>query len=801
MSHDRRAAIGRGLASLAKAAILAFGVPLALVRLWMLLSSAPANAAWRANELWIRAIILIVALLWAKALVGLVMDIRSAMRGADRSGSSWSTRWAVAIAGLALVLSVWHANPHSNLPFRATAPSLILATRTLPDQPTALSVSPPSSARRYPECLSEVALRSLGAPELWSVLATQHMDREIVPGERFVDPSLLRDNWCLSPLLHPSSAVATVTSSAREQKMLEELEWLGLGVLGTAALVRRLNSLRTAARSSRDFGERLEHRDSELEAIEARLEPFGQAVLLDWIEVANRLLRRTAGRLRITPEVTLVRAGPAGVTFFFTAPLPADATPFSTDVDGYSWTLPLTAPLAKMQGRVADVGRMIPSLIPVGDDGEHCYLVAVAPGQSLTIDAPSVVAEEIVRGITTGLRTLPWAEELHVELMNLAPPPATEHCYQMAHSSAAALAELASNPPPRRHPLSSPAWRREPLIITEAFADDDVFIPAVAAVAGVIQLGTSGTARLHVDSSHAWLEPYGIELRVPRPDTVAQDLMERLFARASTVPAVTPIVALDGRGAHQPSFDNSAARIELRLFDQPALAVGLTGTIAEHDYARIVEVLAYLALHYGTCTTFELGNALFPRANTAAHRRVEDVLAATRRALGATATLHLSGDVVHITEAIHADWMDLTQRLAGAKTGSAEDAIAVLRATLEHRNFSGNAPYRWMETEGFVARLCFELCDGLHHLFALALARGDGELASRAIRYGLQLEPTSELLVRDQMILRSQSDGPLGVMECYEQLEAALVEIGGREPSWTTRALYDELAGTSSVTP
>jgi len=45
------------------------------------------------------------------------------------------------------------------------------------------------------------------------------------------------------------------------------------------------------------------------------------------------------------------------------------------------------------------------------------------------------------------------------------------------------------------------------------------------------------------------------------------------------------------------------------------------------------------------------------------------------------------------------------------------------------------------------------------------------------------------------MVLRSQLDGMPGLIEAYEALEQALVAIGGVEPSWATRALFEELAG------
>ena len=103
--------------------------------------------------------------------------------------------------------------------------------------------------------------------------------------------------------------------------------------------------------------------------------------------------------------------------------------------------------------------------------------------------------------------------------------------------------------------------------------------------------------------------------------------------------------------------------------------------------------------------------------------------------------------------------------------------------------------FSWLETEGHIGRLRFEICDSLHHLGALAVGAREFDLASSAIAEGLRLEPSSELLVRDLMLLRHETEGVAGVTESYEHLEASLAERGGREPNWTTRALFFELAG------
>ena len=185
------------------------------------------------------------------------------------------------------------------------------------------------------------------------------------------------------------------------------------------------------------------------------------------------------------------------------------------------------------------MGRYAPWLVPVGDDGEDAWLVAVGPGQSLAVDCDEAIAEEVIRGITTALRTLPWAEELSVELLGLDPPPVTEHCYQMAASSVAALLDLAAEPPSPRNAQAAGSWRREPLIVTRSAHETAPLPDRVTAMAGVIRPGTHGSMRLCIDEAGARLVPVGVSLNVPRPDDAANSLIERLLARAASIPLLT----------------------------------------------------------------------------------------------------------------------------------------------------------------------------------------------------------------------------------------------------------------------
>jgi DNA-binding SARP family transcriptional activator len=283
---------------------------------------------------------------------------------------------------------------------------------------------------------------------------------------------------------------------------------------------------------------------------------------------------------------------------------------------------------------------------------------------------------------------------------------------------------------------------------------------------------------------------------VPRPNEAANSLIERLLARATSIPLLTVLPAAPRRSVpgHGPAH-RAGHVVQVNLLGEHVVALGLTDQVSERDHGRVVELLSYLALHDGLATQLEIMTALFPRAGTDAHRRLDTVLVATRRALG-TQQLTIAGTgVVTVDATLRSDWVDLLEELTHARTEDAAAALYSLTRVLEAPSWHPTVPYRWMLTEGLLDHLYFEVCDAMHQLAGLASAGGDHELCARAISAGLKLEPTSELLVRDLMVLRSQLDGMPGLVEAYEALETALSAIGGVEPSWATRALFEELAG------
>jgi hypothetical protein len=800
MIRERRGrSLTQGLSALVKAGMLAFGVPIAIERLWVVAGQLRGSAPLLSDTAWIRIVLVVVAALWLRVLVQLLVDLRAALRGAPLSPLDWSSRWATSIAALAILASAGHVTTGS----AQRPPASISATRLSTSAPELNQEHNDAGRLRRGECLADLASRVLAEPEQWSVLAAANMGTLLGPGERFVDPSLLRSDWCLALPEGPGSASArdlstttATTQRARGDHVLEELEWLGLGVIGTAALFRRLRVLRLAARAARQPGERISHRDLEIEMLEARLDPFADAVLIDWVEAANRLLRLSATELDVAPVVRLVRAGPAGVTFYFEDAETRQPDHFAIGDGGYSWTLSLGTRLERVVTLTSGVGRYLPWLVPVGDDGSDAWLVAVGPSQSLIVDAEMATAVEVLRGITTALRTLPWAEELSVELLGLEPPPVSENCYQMAASSVTALVDLAADPPPPRTAEPLALWRREPLVVSNATEATRPIPEHVAATVGVIRPGTQGAMRLRIDDDGARLTPVGVSLNAPRPNDAADALIERLLARATSIPVLTALPTATTRAEPDRSPRHQARHvIRLTLLGTEPVATGLTGEVSARDRPRVIELLGFLALHGGLTTQLEMMSALFPRGGLDAHRRLDTVLVATRRALGAQQLVVAGNGAITVEATLRSDWVELLEDFARARTEEAPLALSVLTGVLDEHAWRPGRPFRWMITEGLVDHLGFEICDAMHQLSGLATAGGDLELAARAIRAGLELEPTSELLVRDLMVLRTHLEGMPGLVETFEALEAALAAIGGMEPSSATRALFDELAG------
>jgi hypothetical protein len=91
---------------------------------------------------------------------------------------------------------------------------------------------------------------------------------------------------------------------------------LGLSALVAAAYLRRIRRRRAQARAARGDDEMVADPEEAAVILEARLAPFADAPVLEWLELANRHLSaalRAEDRADAAPRIRVVRVGPDGV--------------------------------------------------------------------------------------------------------------------------------------------------------------------------------------------------------------------------------------------------------------------------------------------------------------------------------------------------------------------------------------------------------------------------------------------------------------------------------------------------------
>jgi DNA-binding SARP family transcriptional activator len=821
-----RAALGTGLAALAKAAVLIVGVPLALARLWFV-APLPQHllglAAVRSVSTWAHLIVALVAITWALATANLVRDVWGALRRQETiDTSSWSARWATAIAGLVLVATAGTSLAASTSTHLAPTPVAAAPARPRARPGPAQTGQPirrirPTAIVGERECLADVATRTTGCADDWPLLARMNLGHLQSDGTRMLDPARLRPGWRLDlpeGSGQPTSVVPAIRAASPTavpfDRRLSELALVGLGVVTTCALARRVRNLRRAASSARHLGERQASAPPPVGETRSALEPFAEAPLIDWIDFANRLLWRLVhDETTEPPDVRLVRAGPDGVEFLLAEPRPQAPWPFLARRAGRWWVLDPAVEPDDLGLLAAGACRFAQPLVPLGDDERASYLLAVGRGRRLGIDGGGELVDRTLDAIVASLRTVPWAEELEVELVGIDPPSADERCYQLSSSTTAVLETLAGEAEEATASRLVDRWRREPLIVVgraAASPECERVLAAATVVAGIVAAGGRGTERLVVETDHAILWPYGIELRQVTPSAGQSALLDGLLAEARRPAAVVPI---------RPGLATDRARlravpvagaIEVRILRRQPLVLGLHQELSDRDAARVVELLVYLALHGSKAPVERIANALFFRSESAVRRaRTDNVISAARAGLGhgpgGRALIARQHDEIVLDPSVTCDALRARRAFASApfaEPAIAEDLLVGALELVEGPPLADVAAgYAWFAAEALDEQLAAEVIDSSHHLVALALASDRIDLARWAIGRGRFADAGSEILARDLMAVARAENDAAGVREAFSELERALERLGAGEPSLETRALLEALDTSS----
>lgn len=750
-----------GLVAFAKSILLLGGVPATFVRLWLLLG--PTGHPWAVADHGAAVLVAHLALVavgagWLRGAVLLVRDLAGAFSPTGLATSSWSSRWALRLASLVLLVTAGAA-----------------AAATSRSRPSPVPVKAPASTSARAQTTVPENTPS-GAPQ------TVATSRQVSP----------RPGW-------------------------PEIALLGVGALLACAVVRRCRLLRRAAGCTRRPGERQRRPSVEGGRLEALLGPIGDAVLLDWIDGTSRLLWRS---LRGGPDprgpvdVRLVRAGPDGVELLLRTPIAVAPDGFSALDGGRWWCLDPDLDLPGLQTMTEGCGRYLPGLVPVGDDGAASYLLNIGPGCRLTLGGDIAPARRALSGIVLALRTLPWADELAVELLGIAPPPPGEQCYQLSSSSLEELRALAEATPTTLAARLAQRWSRQALVVSEGDLTEEleVLLGQCARTAGVVSLGGSGSDELVFDASGAWLDPLGIRLEpvTPSPEQIA--LVDDLLREAGIAPLERHRPGSLEREPPGPARLVALADsgpIEVRILGEaPHLSGAREGEVLAKDLPRVVEVVAYLHLHGGFASAAELQREIFGHREAAGSlERVHNVVAAARASLGTApggrATLTTTpGDSFHLDPSVSCDWDRFLGAVDAACGATPDDARRLLRGALglvaRGACCRGVAGYDWLVADGTQREMLATIVDAAHHLALLALAEGDGPLARWAVQQGSHVEPCSEMLVRDLMLACDADGDREGTARAWECLEETLAQLGGNEPSPETRELYATLLGPST---
>jgi len=477
--------IASGIYALMKTVLVLIGVPLALTRLWLSIPNTPqANVfALLVNATtWAHVVVICVGELWLIAAMSLVREfILAIQEKRTHDATSWSSRWASAIVALLLICSA-----SSSFAVEAGATTLRKVTVT--------------------------------------TLATARAQSSRVVG-----------GWSdLSGTDSPSHEAA--------------LEWFGLGTFMTQALARRaLVISQPRLGEAKSSGVALGTQTPKGDAL-GMLAPFLGTSTIDWIDGTSRALwyaYHSHGSAEQLPDVRFLRVGPTGIELLLGRALPEVPKPFSARAATTTWVLDPSMTLPELLALTSGCGRLLPCLLPLGAHGRKTYFINLTSSRHLGVVGDPEVVRDVIAGMLVGLRTLPWTEELSVELLGPPLPALEEQCFQMHSSSKETLLDLARSRP---HPLLQRLqtdWLLEQVVVVgyEGRSSlDPCLADRVGRVAGIVTAGISGTENLVLHRGRAVLEPFGLSVAPPAPNPVQ---LQRIDTALATMTSQSDIGAID----------------------------------------------------------------------------------------------------------------------------------------------------------------------------------------------------------------------------------------------------------------
>jgi len=399
---------------------------------------------------------------------------------------------------------------------------------------------------------------------------------------------------------------------------------LGLSAVVGAAYLRRLRRARSVARAARGDEECVAAPTEAAVGFEARLAPFADAPVLDWLEVANRHLTaalRSEERADEAPGVTVVRVGPGGVELLLDTPVDWAPGSFTLADEGHTWLLGPEVDRVALWREAGGELAWLPLLLPLGDDVGGTYVLHLAPGQAVQVEGPG--ADAMLGTWVTAAKAWPWAEQV-----GLATDAAT----------AESLAPLFRG--------QVGAEERATLMFTGQLAEmSSAARGTVATVSSATVAGEPGEAltQVVVTSERAYIEPFGITVRPCLLSAENQGALAGFLAGNPLLRAdeVNP----DGaRGQAEPARERPPGAdivgpgpIEVRLLTFTPQIVGLAQPLPTSLAVRVTELVAWVALQgqKGTTSAAMLDLGI---VGATATKTLYNMVSAARLALGTDAS-------------------------------------------------------------------------------------------------------------------------------------------------------------------
>ncbi|HVA05747.1 MAG TPA: hypothetical protein VNG12_03295 [Acidimicrobiales bacterium] len=396
---------------------------------------------------------------------------------------------------------------------------------------------------------------------------------------------------------------------------------LGISALVAAAYLRRIRRRRAQARADRGDDELVAEPDPAAVMLEARLAPFADAPVLEWLELANRHLTaalRAEGRADPAPRIRVVRTGPDGVEVLLDEAVDWAPGSFTLAADGKSWRLPADVDRTMLWPDACEELAWLPLLLPVGDDAGGTYLLHLEPGDVVSLDGPG--ATSMLAAWVQSAKSWPWAEQVGMA------------CDAEAAEALAPLF-VGQNSLEERATL---LYTGDPGVLSET---------ASTIVASVTSVPSRATVRVRATAEGAFIEPFGITVRPCRLDPATEGVLAaiddpcliRVAAEQDEEPSEST-EQVEGETALASSAELlGAGPIEVRLLTFTPQIVGLAEPLPTNMAVRITELVAWIALQgtKGTTSASMLDHGIVGATST---KTLYNMVSAARAALGTDAS-------------------------------------------------------------------------------------------------------------------------------------------------------------------